>query len=121
MGLLPFGAAITLAAQTIVFKGDEDIKDQLKTIITFQNMVISFVFIVFQLVIREKPDIPPSAVAEADEDDRDLCQSFAAMGQNSSFMLLTLGVALTFGTYVGFGNCVSNILDPFGLEPDVIA
>ena len=72
-------------------------------------------------MIREKPDVPPSAVAAADEDDRDLCQSFRLMKENNSFMLLTVGFALTFGGYVGFSNLASNLLDPFGLKPSQIA
>ena len=67
--------------------------------------------------MREKPDVPPSAVAEADEDDRDLVQSFKVMKENSNFMLLTISFALTFGSYVGFANLISNLMDPFGLEP----
>ena len=43
------------------------------------------------------------------------------MKENSSFMLLTLTFAITFGSYVGFGNCISNILDPYGLQPYQLA
>ena len=73
------------------------------------------------MIIREKPDVPPSAVAEAEEDTRDLCQSFGLMKDNKNFMWLAFTFAITFGSYVGFGNCISNILDPFGLEPYQLA
>ena len=43
------------------------------------------------------------------------------MRSNSSFLLLTLAFGLIFGSYVGFANLVSNLLDPFGLEPQDIA
>ena len=37
-----------------------------------QNMIIAVVAVLFQIFMREKPDVPPSAVAEAEEDDGDL-------------------------------------------------
>ena len=115
MGLLPFGAAATMGIQSVVFKDTEDIYESLHNLINTQNVIVGIIFVLFQLVIREKPDVPPSAVAEAEEDNRDLCQSFREMKDNSNFMLLALTFAITFGSYVGFGNCISNILSPYGL------
>ena len=39
------------------------------------------------------------------------------MKENTNFMMLAFTFAIVFGSYVGFGNCMSNILDPYGLEP----
>ena len=94
--------------------------EQLKELLFIQNLVIAIVVILFQLIIRAKPSVPPSAVAES-EDDRDLAQSFRVMKENSNFMLLSIAFALTFGSYVGFGNIMSNIIDPYGLTPQDIA
>ena len=73
MGLLPFGAAATMGIQSYVFKNKDDIYEGLHSLIINQNVIVGVVFLLFQLVIREKPDVPPSAVAEAEEDTRDLC------------------------------------------------
>ena len=86
-----------------------------------QNMIIAFVAVLFQIFMREKPAVPPSAVAEADEDEADLWQSFKAMKGNSNFMLLTLSFSLTFGSYIAFSNVISNLMDPFGLTPRTLA
>ena len=56
----------------------------------YQNMMIGIVFFFFQMLIREKPDIPPSAVAEATIDNKSFLQSFYLLSKNTNFMLLVV-------------------------------
>ena len=43
------------------------------------------------------------------------------MKENSNFILLTISFSLTFGAYIAFSNVISNLMDPFGLEPRTLA
>ena len=71
----------------------------------------------FQIVFREKPEHPPSAVAEAPIENRRFGEAFCVMRENTAFMLLCLSFALMFGFYVSLGNLISSIFSPFGLSP----
>lgn len=74
-------------------------------------------FIFFQLVFRDKPPTPPSAVAEVPVQNHNFIEAFRVMKNNTAFMLLTLGFALMFGFYLSLGNLISNLFAPFGFDP----
>ena len=74
-------------------------------------------FIFFQLVFRDKPATPPSAVAEVPVQNHNFIEAFRVMKNNTAFMLLTLGFALMFGFYLSLGNLISNLFAPFGFDP----
>ena len=91
--------------------------DLLKT----QAIIFTAVYVSFQLVFRDKPEHPPSAVAEAAIENRRFSEAFCVMKENTSFMLLCLSFALMFGFYVSLGNLISSIFSPFGLNPTEIS
>lgn len=66
------------------------------------------------LFIKEKPDAPPSAVAQVPYERLDFSKSFSVMGENRNFLLLTIAFGLPFGSYIAIGTLVSNLFDPFG-------
>lgn len=86
-----------------------------------QGVIFTVVYISFQLVFRDKPEHPPSAVSEAPVQNLRFSEAFRVMKENTSFMLLCLGFALMFGFYVSLGNLISSIFTPFGLSPREIS
>ena len=85
-----------------------------KKLILAQNVPYLLVFIIFQIIIKDKPDIPPSAVAEAPPSEHSFLKSFKEMWQNKNFMLLAAAYALIYGTVVAISTTMSNCLNPFG-------
>ena len=74
-------------------------------------------FLIFQLVIRDKPDVAPSAVAAAPPSNTTFVASFKEMWANKNFMILALAYALVYGVYCAVGATLSNLLNPFGFTP----
>lgn len=95
----------------------ENLNDLLKT----QSIIFTSVYLFFQIVFREKPEHPPSAVAEAPIENRRFGEVFSVMKENRAFMLLCISFALMFGFYVSLGNLISSIFSPFGLSPSEIS
>jgi len=74
-------------------------------------------FVLLQLVIKDKPEVPPSAVAAAPVADEPYCSSFRVMWANKNFMVLAFSYAIIYGVYVGIGASMSNVMNPFGFTP----
>ena len=72
-------------------------------------------------MIRDKPDVPPSAVAEGEIQNAPFCASIKMMWANKNFMILSLGFALVYGVYCGIGAVMSNLLNPYGYTGTDIA
>lgn len=86
-----------------------------------QNIPYAVFFVLFQLIIREKPETPPSAVAAAPPSELTFWESFRVMWANKNFMVLALSYALIYGVYCAIGTTMSNLLNPFGYTPTEIS
>ena len=75
------------------------------------------VWILFNIMVSEKPDTPPSAVATVPYEALDFKQSFRALWKNPNFLLLGISFALPFGSVLAVGALMSNLFDPFGYTP----
>ena len=67
--------------------------------------------------MKEKPDVPPSAVAEAKIEARNMTESIRELCKNKNFALLVIQHAFNGGVFMTVGAVLSNLLDPFGLSP----
>ena len=76
---------------------------------------------IFNIVLKEKPKKPPSAVAEVPYERLDFKQSFKALKDNPNFLLLVIAFALPFGSVLAIGALMSNIFVPFGYAPNELA
>ena len=79
------------------------------------------VWIIFNIAIKEKPDKPPSAVAEVNYDPLTCRQTLKVLRENSNFLILLIAYALPSGSFLAVGGLMSNIMDPFGFLPSEIA
>lgn len=86
-------------------------------LILVQNIPYMLFFILLQIIIRDKPEFPPSAVAAAPIADEQYCASFKVMWANKNFMILAFSYAIVYGVYVDIGTAMSNLLNPFGYSP----
>ena len=96
---------------------DDIVINSTNNLIVLQNVPYVLFFIFFQVVIRDKPETLPSAVASAPIDEMSFLESFKKMWANKNFMILSLTYALQYGVYCGIGTTMSNILNPFGFSP----
>ena len=119
---MPIGTAVAFCLTGHFFADiSGDNKENLNSLLKVQGIIFTAVYLSFQLVFREKPEHPPSAVSEAPVENRRFSEAFSVMKQNTSFMLLCLSFALMFGFYVSLGNLISSIFSPFGLSPSEIS
>ena len=77
---MPGGSACTFALNQYWFADpDADFKALFKTLMLLQVCLTAFVWVLFNLIIKAKPDSPPSAVAEVPYEALDFKQSFKAL------------------------------------------
>lgn len=86
-----------------------------------QFAITAFIVIVFLLVMREKPDTPPSAVAEVVPESLSFKESLSVLRANGNFCLLILTYSLPFGSFLAVGGLMSNVFDPFGFSPSEVS
>ena len=79
-----------------------------------QALFVGVIWILLNIIMKEKPAVPPSHVATVPYRRLDFRQSFSVMKENRNFLLLTISLALPFGSFTAIGNLVSNLFDPFG-------
>lgn len=96
---------------------NETVREGTETMLLYQNIPYIVFFILFQLIIRDKPDTPPSAVAAAPPSEDSFCEAFSTMWANKNFMLLAVTYAIIYGVYCTIGAMMSNLLNPFGYGP----
>lgn len=122
---MPLGTALAFVQTGIFYKDDnqtpEENRASLCRQLEVQGVIYVFIFIFFLVVFREKPEHPPSAVAEVPVQNLKLVEAFSVMKQNKSYLLLCLSFALMYGFYLSFGVMISNIFTPFGLTPNNIS
>ena len=71
-------------------------------------------FVVLQLLIKDKPEFPPSAVAASPPSEQTLFESFGDIWANKNFIFLSISLALTIGMSFAFEANMSTLLNPFG-------
>ena len=79
-----------------------------------QALFVGVIWMLLNIIMKEKPAVPPSHVATVPYRRLDFGQSFSVMKDNKNFLLLTISLALPFGSFTAIGNLVSNLFDPFG-------
>lgn len=88
--MLSFGLAIYIFNDlSDTDESSVDTRDLVNQLLLIQTVPIVITFVLFALLIREKPDIPPSAVAEAPIESRNLLESAIELRKNTGFVLLT--------------------------------
>lgn len=78
-------------------------------------------FLIFQLVLKDKPDQPPSAVALKPHEEKDLGKSFKELHENKNFQIIAFVMTSMMGSYFAFGNLISPLLSPYGLSVQQLA
>ena len=86
-----------------------------------QAIMVVIVWIIFNLLMREKPKTPPSAVASVKYEPLDFKSAFKAIFSNRNFLMLVIAYALPFGAIQAVGTLMSNIFTPFKYSPAELA
>lgn len=77
---MPVGTAVAFLLTGYFFKDiSGDNKENLYALLKVQGIIFTVVYISFQLVFREKPEHPPSAVAEAPVHNLRFVEAFSVM------------------------------------------
>lgn len=106
----------------IFFSGPEqDTINSLNNLIWFSNVLITVIFLLFQLTFKYSPDKPPSKVATEEPPKRKLFESFKELRLNKNFQVLCVCYSLIVGPYNAFGSTMSLILTPFGVSVKQVA
>ena len=86
-----------------------------------QAVLVIAAWVIFNLIMREKPKTPPSAVASVKYEALDFKSAFRAIFSNRNFMLLVVAFALPFGAIQAVGTLMSNIFTPFKFSATELA
>ena len=111
------GSAISFLITGHFFKDAEsaiEIKASLHKVLILQTCFIASVVTFFQFVFREKPEVPPSAVALAPVENLSFANGIKEAWKNKSFVLLTVAFSNFVGLYFSLGSFLSNFFNPFG-------
>ena len=73
------------------------------------------------VVIKDRPDKPPSAVSEVVPKQIGWAETWELLRDNKNFTLLLVAFSLPFGSFLAVGSLMSNIFDPFGFKPSAVA
>jgi len=73
------------------------------------------------IVMREKPETPPSAVAEVVPKTLNFKESVKVIRENCNFCLLIIAYSLPIGSFLAVGGLMSNVFDPFGYSPSEVS
>lgn len=115
----PIGSGLSFAMTGTWFKdhnGDdpEGFLRGLISLILCQFGITVIIVVLFLLVIKEKPDSPPSAVAAVVPKALSFSESVTVLRNNGNFCLLMLTYSLPFGSILAVGGLMSNVFDPYG-------
>ena len=112
---MPLGTALSFAVTGTVFYDDiPNFRAAFEKLMVAQAIFVGFVFALFNIIMRENPDVPPSKVATVPHEHLHFGKAFRALKDNTNFLLLTLAFALPAGSFTTLGNLLSNLFDPFG-------
>lgn len=87
----------------------------------WQFLLTLAMWIIFQIVIKEKPHTPPSAVSEVIPESLNFKQSLQVLRENQNFLLLLIAYSVPFGSFMAAGAVLSNVFDPFGFTPSEVS
>jgi len=79
-----------------------------------QFAITTVIVVVFLFVMKERPDSPPSAVAEVIPKTLSVKESIQVLRENGNFCLLIITYSLPLGSFLAVGGLMSNVFDPFG-------
>jgi len=72
-------------------------------------------------VIKDRPEKPPSAIAEVPEKRLDFKQTCELLKENVDFRILAVCFMLSNGQFSAIGATLSDTLTPYGITPEDIA
>jgi len=78
----------------------------------------SVIFILVLALFKERPETPPSHAAESVQ--MNFKESFESMWKNKNFLVMLLGTAILFGSFLNFISIVEPLIKPFTLSNDEI-
>ena len=91
------------------------------SLILCQFGITVIIVVLFLLVIKEKPDSPPSAVAAVVPKALSFKESVTVLRNNGNFCLLLLTYSLPFGSILAVGGLMSNVFDPYGYQASEVS
>ena len=115
------GHAITFGASAILLNSGIGMREYLWDMMVFQNILFAFAFLSTIFLYKEKPDVPPSPVAEAKVEPLDVFQIFQLFRDNKNFRYLLIAFMLKQGIMNGFGLLISDLFTPFGYSAGYLA
>ena len=101
---VPVGSLLGMAITGLVFQNSQDVKATLNDLMLYANIALTFVFVLFLVTFKEKPDSPPSEIALQAPPIRDFFGSLNELRENKNFVVIAIYFMLTFGMYTSFGN-----------------
>ena len=98
---MPLGSGAGYGMVAVWFRkkdqSPEEFLENFNNLVVVQAIIVTVVWFLFNLIMREKPKNPPSAVAAVDYEPLDFKSAFKAIFENRNFMLLVIGFSLPFG------------------------
>jgi sugar phosphate permease len=115
----PLGAVVGLVMGGVFFLGVSfstplETIHSLERMIWWQNWYITGSTILFCLVMRDHPKIPPSAVALQNAPVKKLDKMIFEALKNKNYCIIILEYGIFYGVYLSLGALLSPIFEPYG-------
>ena len=112
---IPIGTIVSFVLSGIIFSDPDTLIAETKTLVLVQNIwITSFASLLF-IVIRDKPESPPSAVATQDQPRRNLALIFKEVFKLRSYVLLLVVFGLIDGSFISFSSIMSVLFAHYNL------
>jgi len=95
--------------------------DAFVNLVVLQFFITVGVFILFLLIIKDRPDSPPSSVALVEPEKLSCVESLREVRDNGNFSMLLVAFSLPFGSFLAVGSLMSNVFTPFGFTGSQVA
>jgi len=101
----------------------ETVKQAMYDLLTFESILITVASLILLVVIREKPEHPPSkiAITKKEDEEKGVCRTYQQLLLMKNYMLLVFVFTVLFAIYIALATIIDPLLTPFGYEPGVIA
>ena len=115
----PIGVGISHLMTGYWFLDVNDDTERSEFLSTFKSLMVTqlimaiIFWIVFMVSMKEKPDVPPNAVAEVQYEWLSAKQSLIILKANPNFLMLLVAYGLPAGSFLAVGSLMSNIFDPY--------
>lgn len=114
---IPGGNLVAFGLSGFIFSGiekmnSEQVKKQLMVMLWVQNIWITLICIPYYIIIREKPDFPPSLVALAKPKEANFCENIRVALKLPNYIKLIVVFMLLQGGFLSFGINMSVLLTP---------